>query len=74
MIEEKINKTHPAVRILVVPLDWGLGHATRCIPIINYLQSQGIEVILAGEGETVKIFGNTQPKPVILPLNRCRDF
>jgi UDP-N-acetylglucosamine transferase subunit ALG13 len=72
MIEEKINKTHPAVRILVVPLDWGLGHATRCIPIINYLQSQGVEVILAGECETVKIFGNTQPKPVILPLKGYR--
>lgn len=33
-------------RILVAPLDWGLGHATRCIPIIRELQKQGAEVIL----------------------------
>lgn len=24
-------------RILIAPLDWGLGHATRCIPLIDFL-------------------------------------
>lgn len=37
-------------RILVAPLDWGLGHATRCIPIIRELMAQGCDVWLAGEG------------------------
>jgi UDP-N-acetylglucosamine transferase subunit ALG13 len=37
-------------RILVAPLDWGLGHATRCIPIIRELLAQGCDVWLAGEG------------------------
>lgn len=37
-------------RILVAPLDWGLGHATRCIPLIKCLLEQGAEVFLAGEG------------------------
>jgi uncharacterized protein (TIGR00661 family) len=37
-------------RILVAPLDWGLGHATRCIPIINGLSALGCDVWLAGEG------------------------
>lgn len=36
------------LKILVAPLDWGLGHTTRCIPIIYELISAGIEVILAG--------------------------
>src|SRR5258705_11330266 len=36
-------------RILVTPLDWGLGHATRCIPLIRELMAQGAEVWLAGE-------------------------
>jgi UDP:flavonoid glycosyltransferase YjiC (YdhE family) len=45
------HSTAPArPRILVAPLDWGLGHATRCIPVINALQAAGAEVILAGEG------------------------
>jgi uncharacterized protein (TIGR00661 family) len=39
-----------APRILVAPLDWGLGHATRCIPVIYELQKQGADVWLAGEG------------------------
>lgn len=37
-------------RILVAPLDWGLGHATRCIPIVRELLAQGCDVWLAGEG------------------------
>jgi hypothetical protein len=36
-------------RVLVAPLDWGLGHATRCIPLIRELLTQGAEVWLAGE-------------------------
>lgn len=37
-------------RILVAPLDWGLGHATRCIPVIRALLAEGTDVWLAGEG------------------------
>lgn len=38
-------------KILVAPLDWGLGHATRCVPIIRELMAQGCQVLLAGEGK-----------------------
>jgi uncharacterized protein (TIGR00661 family) len=38
------------LRILVAPLDWGLGHATRCIPVIYELLRQNCDVWLAGEG------------------------
>ena len=34
-------------RILVAPLDWGIGHATRCIPIIQQLITHNYEVIIA---------------------------
>ena len=37
-------------RILVCPLDWGLGHATRCIPLIEELQRQGAVVVIAASG------------------------
>lgn len=37
-------------RILVAPLDWGLGHATRCIPLIRELLSQGAEPVIGGSG------------------------
>lgn len=45
----------PSSRILVAPLNWGLGHATRCIPIINHLLSRGIEVILASDGRALDL-------------------
>jgi len=53
-LEEKYlsidQKQRRKPRILVAALDWGLGHATRCIPIINELLRQHCEVWLAGEG------------------------
>lgn len=36
-------------RILVCPLGWGLGHASRDIPIIDSLQKNGHEIIVAGD-------------------------
>ncbi|MBK8967269.1 MAG: glycosyltransferase [Lewinellaceae bacterium] len=37
-------------RILVAPLNWGLGHVTRCIPLIQELEQMGVEVMLASDG------------------------
>ena len=42
-------------KILISPLNWGLGHATRCIPIINALIKEGFEPILAGDGDSLKL-------------------
>jgi len=38
------------VKILVAPLDWGLGHASRCVPIIKELLRRGCEVCIAANG------------------------
>ena len=35
------------MKVLVAPLDWGLGHATRCVPVIREFLSQGAEVEIA---------------------------
>ena len=35
-------------KILIVPLDWGLGHTTRCIPIIRVFIELGHEVHIGG--------------------------
>ena len=48
-------------RILVCPLDWGLGHATRCIPIIRELLRQGAEVLLASAGDAGILLRNEFP-------------
>jgi UDP:flavonoid glycosyltransferase YjiC (YdhE family) len=36
--------------ILIAPLDWGLGHATRCVPIIKQLLCRNARVTIAAEG------------------------
>lgn len=46
MKDKKINR--PV--ILVAPMDWGLGHATRCIPIITNLLAYNCRVIIAASG------------------------
>lgn len=48
-------------RILVAPLNWGLGHATRCIPIIRALQEQGAEVLLASDGRALQLLQEEFP-------------
>lgn len=42
-------------KILVAPLDWGLGHATRCIPLIKVLLSAGCCVTIAASGATKRL-------------------
>jgi len=42
-------------RILICPLDWGLGHATRCIPLIRELKAQGADIIIAAEGQRLAL-------------------
>lgn len=42
-------------RILIAPLNWGLGHATRCIPIITALLENDFEPILASDGDALAL-------------------
>jgi uncharacterized protein (TIGR00661 family) len=62
-VSEKINPT-----ILVAPLDWGLGHATRSIPIITYLLQSGCKVIIAAEGAQEKLLKTEFPHLMFVPL------
>ncbi len=48
-------------RVLVAPLDWGLGHATRCIPIVRELLRSDCEVYLAGSGASSRLLRNEFP-------------
>jgi uncharacterized protein (TIGR00661 family) len=52
-------------RILIAPLDWGLGHATRCIPIIRYLIETGNEPIIAASGRPLNLLSAEFPKAEI---------
>ena len=60
-----LNPTSP--RILVAPLNWGLGHATRCIPLIKALVELRCEVLIAANGAAADLLQKEFPT---LPLLR----
>ncbi|ULQ55764.1 glycosyl transferase family 28 [Flavihumibacter rivuli] len=54
---------------MVAPLDWGLGHATRCIPIIRFLTSEiKCQVILAANGPQRALLAESFPGLKILEI------
>jgi len=54
--------------ILVCPLNWGLGHATRCIPIIKQLLSNNLKVSIAGSGKSLQLLKTEFPELTFIPL------
>ena len=59
-------------KLLVAPLDWGLGHATRCVPVIRDLLINDCKVWLAGERAQEKILREEFPSLPFLPLKGYR--
>ncbi|MFT4698273.1 MAG: hypothetical protein ACI9SJ_001415 [Flavobacteriaceae bacterium] len=59
----------PKKTILVAPLHWGLGHATRCIPLINALLVHNYNVIIASDGGALLLLRKEFPslKTIELP-------
>jgi len=57
---------------LVIPLDWGLGHATRCVPVIRALLANGCEVLIAAEGATESLLKHEFQQLRFIPLTGYR--
>ena len=66
------NNISPKPRILIAPLEWGLGHATRCIPIIKELLNKDCEVFIAAEGATSYLLKQEFPTLNFLQLKGYR--
>ena len=60
-------KTAPKT-ILIAPLNWGLGHATRCIPIIRALQENNYIPIIASDGIALELLRKEFPNILTLEL------
>ncbi len=54
--------------ILVCPLNWGLGHATRCVPIIKQLIVAGNKVIVAADGPALSFLQQELPGLIFMRL------
>lgn len=68
MNDENFNRTNPRPRVLVAPLDWGLGHATRCVPVIHKLINGGFEVMIAAGPSATSLLKTEFPALEFLPL------
>ena len=55
-------------RILVAPLNWGLGHATRCIPVINALMEHDFEPVIASDGAALELIKKEFPELISVEL------
>jgi uncharacterized protein (TIGR00661 family) len=56
-----LQKSADKKTILVAPLNWGLGHATRCIPIIRSLIENDQRVLLASDGAALALLKKEFP-------------
>ena len=48
--------------VLVAALDWGLGHATRSIPVIKLLQQRDVKIILGSAGRAAQLWKDEFPQ------------
>ncbi len=66
---KKINKirkytvlnTQNPIKLLIAPLNWGLGHTTRCIPLIRYLLQKNCQIWIAGNEEQLRLIKEEFP-------------
>jgi uncharacterized protein (TIGR00661 family) len=49
-------------KVIISPLDWGMGHTTRCIPIIKTLLANGNELLFAGNSIQNNLIQKDFPK------------
>ncbi len=62
----------PSKTILIAPLNWGLGHATRCIPIVKALQENNYIPIIASDGIALELLKKEFPYVQTLRLPSYR--
>ena len=60
MISDSFLEKYRNKRILITPLNWGLGHATRCIPIIDQLRYNN-KLFLASDGLALSLLQTEYP-------------
>jgi len=58
--------------ILIAPLDWGLGHATRCIPLIRRLLEKNCTVFIASERKIKWLLEKEFPQAGFIDLKGYR--
>lgn len=51
-MKSMINPGSPIKKVFIAPLNWGLGHATRLLPLIKYLLNKNYMVYIGASGRS----------------------
>ena len=64
----------PERTVLVCPLNWGIGHATRCVPVIRKFLEEGFRVVIAADGRPLEFLKKEFPevKCIVFPGSMIR--
>jgi len=57
-----------SLKILVSPLDWGLGHATRMIPLLRYLSELNHQLFIGVNESTIDFLQEQFPEAIFLHI------
>jgi predicted glycosyltransferase len=61
-----LSKKKP--KILVCPLDWGIGHATRCVPVIESLIRRDVQVIIGAANRPLEFLRSAFPQLQVIDI------
>jgi len=63
-----VAKSTSDLKILFSPLDWGLGHAARLIPLIRAYRARGYQIVLGGNGNSLEMLKIEFPELETVPI------
>ncbi len=50
------------MKVIVAPLNWGLGHSSRCVPIIQKLINENFTPVIASDGNSLEFLRKEFPE------------
>ena len=57
-----MTNASPRPIVIVAPMNWGLGHATRSVPVVEALLASGAQVHLASDGDALSLLRKEFPQ------------
>lgn len=68
------EKKKDSPRILISPLNWGLGHASRLVPLIRHYRLKEFTILLGGNGFSLEVLRKEFPdlESVAIPFTEIR--
>ncbi|MCB9308700.1 MAG: hypothetical protein H6567_01415 [Lewinellaceae bacterium] len=66
MIRNIIDDINEDDIVVISPLNWGMGHASRCIPLIKLLKEKAEKVIIVADGKSYALLALENPEVIQL--------